>query len=108
MTIQPISELKNYNNLLDEVKDGAPIYLTKNGKGAFALLTISDADKFYKYEVNHDFKKSLDLDVSEMGFFMKDIEALDKEIENAKRDFDENGAQHGEEVFDEIRREINA
>ena len=32
-TIKPISELRNYPDILKEVKVGAPVYLTKNGAG---------------------------------------------------------------------------
>ena len=43
INIQPISELRNYNSILDEVKEGQPVYLTKNGKGVYAIVDIKDA-----------------------------------------------------------------
>ena len=46
VNIQPISELKNYNNLLEEVKEGQPVFLTKNGKGVYAIVDIKDIEEY--------------------------------------------------------------
>lgn len=43
--IMPVSDLRNYNEVLVEVNDNSPVYLTKNGRGAYAVLTISDYEK---------------------------------------------------------------
>jgi len=43
--IKPVSDLRNYNEVLSYVSDDSPVYLTKNGRGAYAVLTISDYDK---------------------------------------------------------------
>lgn len=48
INIQPISELRNYNNLLEEVKEGQPVYLTKNGKGVYAIVDIKDIEEYQK------------------------------------------------------------
>lgn len=40
--IRPLSDLRNYNALLDEVTEGSPVFLTRNGRGAFAILDIRD------------------------------------------------------------------
>lgn len=108
MTIQPISELKNYNNLLDNVKDGSPIYLTKNGKGAFAILSISDADDFYKYQVGEQFKKDVKCNVEDKNFFIKDVEEFYNEIQEADRESMEKNVWHGDEIFDELKGDIHA
>ena len=42
MNIQPVSELRNYTALLETVSPGEPVYLTKNGHGAYAVLDIAD------------------------------------------------------------------
>lgn len=44
-TIKPVSDLRNYNEVLCNVAEGSPVYLTKNGRGAYAVLTISDYEK---------------------------------------------------------------
>ena len=43
--IQPISELRNYTALLESVTPGSPVYLTKNGHGAFAVVHIEDQEE---------------------------------------------------------------
>lgn len=107
MLIQPISELKNYNNLLDNVKDGEPIYLTKNGKGAFAILSISDADDFYKYQVNEQFKNDVKSDVEDKNFFVKDVEDFYKEVREALQESRE-CEWFGEEIFEKMRKDLHA
>ena len=46
--IQPISELRNYKTLLESVTPGSPVYLTKNGHGAFAVVHIEDQEETEK------------------------------------------------------------
>ncbi len=36
--IKPISELRNYTNVVKEVKYGNRVYLTKNGHGHIAMI----------------------------------------------------------------------
>lgn len=83
MVIEPISELKNYNTLLEEVRDGYPIYLTKNGKGLYAIMTINDASDYEKYQINKEFEKDLKANVADQDFFVKDIESLNRKLEKA-------------------------
>lgn len=46
LQIQPVSELRNYNKVLDKVKKDEPVFLTKNGYGKFALVDIEEYDEF--------------------------------------------------------------
>lgn len=43
--IKPISDLRNYSEVLREVYAGSPVFLTKNGRGRYAILDISDYEK---------------------------------------------------------------
>jgi prevent-host-death family protein len=43
--IRPISDLRNYTELLGEVKENSPVYLTRNGRGEFAIVSIHELDK---------------------------------------------------------------
>ena len=43
--IKPISELKNYTSILNEVSYGNRIYLTKNGHGQCALVDMAELDE---------------------------------------------------------------
>ena len=43
--IKPVSDLRNYNEVLRDVSVGEPVFLTKNGRGRYALLDIDDYEK---------------------------------------------------------------
>ena len=43
--IKPISDLRNYSEVLHDVAVGAPVFLTKNGRGRYAILDIQDYEK---------------------------------------------------------------
>lgn len=43
--IQPISDLRNYSSVLHKVSLGEPVFLTKNGRGRFAILDISEYER---------------------------------------------------------------
>lgn len=40
--IKPVSELRNYPEVLKEVGIGHPVYLMKNGTGRYVLIDIAD------------------------------------------------------------------
>lgn len=43
--IKPISDLRNYSEVLHDVEIGSPVFLTKNGRGKYAILDIQDFEK---------------------------------------------------------------
>ena len=43
--IKPISDLRNYTEVLKETSEGAPVFLTKNGRGEYVILDMKDYDK---------------------------------------------------------------
>ena len=43
--IKPISDLRNYSEVLHDVTVGAPVFLTKNGRGKYAIMDIQDYEK---------------------------------------------------------------
>ena len=43
--INPVSDLRDYNKVLKNCKDGEPVVLTKNGRGVFVLIDIKDYEK---------------------------------------------------------------
>lgn len=47
-TIAPISDLRNYGQVLENVKPNSPVYLTKNGRGEFSVHRIEDDEEFEK------------------------------------------------------------
>ena len=44
--IKPISDLRNYTEVLQDVAAGAPVFLTKNGRGRYAIVDIQDFEKY--------------------------------------------------------------
>ena len=43
--IKPISDLRSYTAVLDEVTQGSPVFLTKNGRGRYVIQDISDYER---------------------------------------------------------------
>jgi prevent-host-death family protein len=40
--IKKVSALRNYNEILEGVSPGKPVFLTKNGEGRYAILDIEE------------------------------------------------------------------
>ena len=43
--IKPISDLRSYTAVLDEVAQRSPVFLTKNGRGRYVIQDISDYER---------------------------------------------------------------
>lgn len=43
--IKPISDLRNYTEVLRDVEEGSPVFLTKNGRGKYAIIDMQDYEK---------------------------------------------------------------
>ena len=59
-TIKPISDLRNYNEVLREVDQNGTIYLTRNGSGAYAIMSIREADEYERLKALHRLLSDLD------------------------------------------------
>ena len=46
--ICPVSDLRNYNSVLEKVSAGSPVYLTVNGRGKYIIRDISEDEEFEK------------------------------------------------------------
>ena len=46
--ITPVSDLRNYNNVLEKVSVGSPVYLTVNGRGKYTIRDIAEDEEFEK------------------------------------------------------------
>lgn len=46
--IKPISELRNYTSVVNDVKYGSRVYLTKNGHGHIAMIDMQELDELEK------------------------------------------------------------
>ena len=43
--ILPVSDLRNYNEVLKNCQIGEPVFLTKNGRGKFVVMDIEDYER---------------------------------------------------------------
>jgi prevent-host-death family protein len=43
--ILPVSDLRNYNEVLKNCQVGNPVFLTKNGRGKFVVMDIEDYER---------------------------------------------------------------
>lgn len=44
--IKPLSDLRAYSSVLEEVTQGSPVFLTKNGRGRYVLLDMRDYERY--------------------------------------------------------------
>ena len=43
--IRPVSDLRNYAEVLKEISFDEPVFLTKNGRGRYAIVDIEEYEK---------------------------------------------------------------
>jgi len=43
--IKPVSDLRNYNEVLKDIDADNPVFLTKNGRGRFAIIDMREYEK---------------------------------------------------------------
>lgn len=43
--IKPVSDLRNYNEVLRGIAVGEPVFLTKNGRGKYAIVDMEEFEK---------------------------------------------------------------
>ncbi len=79
--IKPVSDLRNYGEVLRDVAVGQPVFLTKNGHGRYAVL---DIEEYRQYEVLLARQKLL------------------AELEKGRR----SGEEEGYFTIDEVEREL--
>jgi prevent-host-death family protein len=59
-TIKPISDLRNYGEVLRDVAIGSPVFLTKNGHGRYAVMDIEEYKEYEKMLAWRKLKSELD------------------------------------------------
>ena len=79
--IRPVSELRNYGEVLREVSAGCPVFLTKNGCGKYAVLDMEDYRAYEK---------------------LMAMQKLSDELEKGRRSGMRNTYTDAEPVFDEL------
>lgn len=80
--IKPVSDLRNYTEVLREVDSSNRVYLTRNGHGAYGILTMAEIDELDRMKAAYIlFSKLQDAEerASREGWI--DAEKLEKELE---------------------------
>lgn len=86
-TITPISDLRNYGNVLEKVEVGSPVYLTRNGRGAYSIRDMADEENFQKAEAMIQLMCELNAGLrsaDEEGWVSE--EALEKQLKLRRRE----------------------
>ena len=82
--IMPISDLRNYTDVLKEVDINNRVYLTRNGRGAYTIMTIEEADELDRLRALHSVISDLEKGkpTAELGkaIFLANVLGLDIEI----------------------------
>lgn len=81
-TILPVSDLRNYNTVLEHVSEGKPVYLTVNGRGRYIIRDIKEDLEYEK---------------------IKSMFELLSELAEGRRSGEEKGYLSAEEVLAYIR-----
>ena len=79
--IKPVSDLRNYGEVLRDVAVGHPVVLTRNGHGRYAIL---DMEEYQEYER------------------MKAVQWLMGELEKGRR----SGEEEGYFTLEEVEKEL--
>lgn len=59
-SIKPVSDLRNYGEVLRDVAVGQPVFLTKNGHGRYAVLDMEDYREYEKMKARNRLLGELD------------------------------------------------
>jgi prevent-host-death family protein len=43
--IKPVSDLRNYTEVLKDIEAGEPVFLKKNGRGRYVIIDMEDYEK---------------------------------------------------------------
>lgn len=98
---RPVSDLQDYENVLGEIKEDRPTFLTENGQVKYAIFSMVEYDKIqaYIHRISNPGK--------EETFIMKSsrnlVEKLDAGIDSMERG---NSSPH-EETMKKVREAIS-
>ena len=79
--IKPVSDLRNYGEVLRDVAVGQPVFLTKNGHGRYAVLDMEECRQYEKLMAMQKLTTELEkgrCSGQEQGYFS--LEDVEKEL----------------------------
>ena len=83
--IKPVSDLRNYGEVLRDVAVGQPVFLTKNGHGRYAVIDIEEYREFER---------------------MKAMDWLLSELDKGRLSGERDGWLPADEVFDDLAAQL--
>lgn len=79
--IKPISDLRNYTDVLKEVDTSKRVYLTRNGHGEYGILTMDEIDELDRMKAAYTLFSKLqqaERRAEKEGWI--DVDTLEKEL----------------------------
>ena len=79
--IKPVSDLRNYGEVLRDVAIGRPVFLTRNGHGRYAILDMEEYQEYERMKAVRKLRKELEIgrrSGEEEGYFT--LEEVEKEL----------------------------
>ena len=79
--IKPVSDLRNYGEVLRDVSPGRPVFLTRNGHGRYAILDMEEYQEYERMSAMRKLMKELEKgrrSGEEEGYFT--LEDVEKEL----------------------------
>lgn len=79
--IKPVSDLRNYGEVLRDVAVGQPVFLTKNGRGRYAVMEMEEYREYERLKAIHQLAAELERgrrSGKEEGWLT--LEEVDKEL----------------------------
>lgn len=73
--IKPISDLRNYTEVLKEVDETNRVYLTRNGHGKYGILTMEEIDELDRYRAAYTLLSKLkdaEEEAERVGYILAD------------------------------------
>ena len=74
-SIKPVSDLRNYTEVLRDVDGGEPVFLTKNGRGRYVIIDMAEYEK-----INATLKLFSELEKGEQSARENDIPLPSKDL----------------------------
>ena len=85
-TIKPVSDLRNYGEVLRDVAIGHPVFLTRNGHGRYAILDMEEYQEYERMKAMRQLMGELEkgrgtqFDPNVVDVFLENWEEFKKEV----------------------------
>lgn len=88
----PVSKLHNYGEIIEQVKSGEPVNLTKNGEDYMVIMTIDDYRGYLEAETQRKEEKEREIVMTKLA----------SELEKGRLSYEKDGGLTQEEVRERL------